>query len=78
MLKTIYVEQFPIPLCSDEQRRRIEDIVSQLVNTHSRGKHTMALEKQLNQAVYSLFSLSSKHIEVIEDETKARASRLMR
>jgi len=74
VLKTMYVEQFPIPLCSDdEERRNIEHIVSQLVNGDSVGRDTMDLERQLDDAVYSLFNLSSEQIEIIEDEIKTRA-----
>jgi hypothetical protein len=73
VLKTMYVEQFPIPLCSDEKRRNIEHIVSQLVNGDSIDKDTMDLERQLDETVYSLFNLSPEQIEVIEDEIKTRA-----
>jgi hypothetical protein len=69
VLKTMYVEQFPIPACSRDQKLRIRRVVAGLVDADTGLDQRRNLEEEIDDVVYSVFDLSPSQVQLICEET---------
>ena len=69
----IFVEQFPIPTATAEEKSRLATLAEQCAAATAAGdKETLAArEHQINQLVYRLFHLTPAEIAMIEGATGA-------
>ncbi|MDI7278013.1 MAG: TaqI-like C-terminal specificity domain-containing protein, partial [Anaerolineae bacterium] len=65
--KSLYMAQVPIPECASSERRRIEDLVRELLVQRGEGPHAQALEAEVDQRVSKLFGLSEVELRIVQD-----------
>ena len=79
MFSTIYVEQIPIPPATEEQKNKIKDLVSRMLDLHKRlsivktpqeksvlERQIEATDNEINQLVYKLYGLTEDEIKIVE------------
>ena len=67
-MSSIYLERFPIPTPTANQRAAIEELVRRLLDTRGQGPQVSAWEAELNAHVYQVYELSVEEIRVVEGE----------
>jgi hypothetical protein len=65
-LRTIYIEQIPIPDPTPDQRAAIEALVRKLLDAEGQGPHVEAWERALNDLVYQVYGLTEGEIALVE------------
>jgi type II restriction/modification system DNA methylase subunit YeeA len=67
--KPMYVEKIPIVEPSDEDRKKIESFVEQILTAKKDNPKadTSELEEEIDQLVYKLYDLSEEEIEIVEE-----------
>jgi adenine-specific DNA-methyltransferase len=73
----VYVEKFPIPTVPPQKQKAVERLVDRILAAKQRDPEadTSALEQQIDQLVYALYSLTPEEIKVVEGSANARSSK---
>lgn len=66
-VKSIYIEQIPIPTPTPSQRVTAETIVRKLLETKGQGAQVTEWETELNALVYEAYGLTAAEITLIEE-----------
>ena len=71
LMQKIYIEKFPVPLISPENRATVEKIVGlakQIISAKrdTQSVDTALLEEQVDQFIYKLYGLTKEEIRIIE------------
>ena len=66
--KKAFIEQVPFPIPSDEQEKRMNDLVDKIIEKKQQKQDTSDLEKQIDEMVYKLYDLTAEEIAIIENK----------
>ncbi|GAB4465875.1 MAG: hypothetical protein OHK0057_03220 [Thermoflexibacter sp.] len=66
----MYVNNFPIPPLTESEQQPFVALVEQILAKKEKGEDTTALEAQIDQLVYELYSLTEEEIKIVENATK--------
>ncbi|ADG72616.1 Eco57I restriction-modification methylase domain-containing protein [Brachyspira murdochii] len=65
-LSAIFFANIPIPEADSKTKNNITKLVDQIIILKKQDKDTTALEKQIDEIVYSLYGLSDEEVKVVE------------
>ena len=67
-----YCSQFPIPFVPSEQQRPVEKLVGRILSAKQRdaGADVGALEREIDELVYSLYGLTPGEIKIVKEASK--------
>jgi len=64
--KPMYVERIPIRIPSEEERKQIEAVVTDILKLKQQGEDTTILEREIDQLVYELYGLTEEEIAIVK------------
>jgi hypothetical protein len=66
------IRTIPIPAASPGKQKRVEEVVDRILamKTRDAGADTSAWEREIDQCVYDLYSLTAEEIQIVENSTK--------
>jgi hypothetical protein len=67
-----YITQIPIPSVPSEEQKPVERLVERILSAKQRdaGADVSALEREIDQHVYALYSLTPDEIKIVEDSAR--------
>ena len=70
--KSIYMEQIPIPATLLEKEKPVERLVDRILAAKQRNAEAdvSALEREIDELVYGLYSLTPEEIKMVEGAAK--------
>lgn len=61
-----YLERIPIRIPSEETRKQVNSVVTEILKGKTRGEGTNTLERQVDRLVYELYGLTDEEIAIVE------------
>jgi adenine-specific DNA-methyltransferase len=68
-IKVVYVERLPLLRCEKQKQLRIEELTRRVLADKKRNADTSQLEADIDKHVYTLFDLTQREIQVVEEST---------
>lgn len=63
---SIFMERLPVPVATNEQKRRIENLVDQIIELKKQDGATADLEAKIDRMIYDLYDLSETERKIVK------------